>query len=452
MQGFLITLSGARREILDQCPTERIKFQSLGWAILITSTMATISMWFALTSALGYNAILSLPAALAWGLIIMGIDRWLVTSIPATGNRRRFGLALPRIVLAVLLGTVISTPLVLRIFQSEINAQISVIKEQRAAAYLTALSHSSVGKQVTAAQNKVASLQKVIDSGGAIPPNPAKDPIVKSLTAQQQAEQKQEQKYYKQWQCQLYGGPDCPAKGNGVLAQASENAYDNAKAQVAAFGRRIQAREKAITAKSASADRLRVKQAQSQLPQAKQQLTVAQARLDSLRQSFDVTNEHTNGLLIRLQALSNLTSSNLTLGGARFLLFLLFLVIECLPVTVKLMQRPGNYEKILQVAAERELKDARRHYRTRPGANGAQFGNFDPAAPKVAKNLNDIWQDPIPTTAYERSGTTVSAPPIEETAEATNYDDSALRDMQDRRDNTVSQVMGIDLNWSDGER
>ena len=33
--------------------------------------------------------------------------------------------------------------------------------------------------------------------------------------------------------------------------------------------------------------------------------------------------------------------------GARILLFLLFLVIECLPVTVKLLQQPGNYEQIL---------------------------------------------------------------------------------------------------------
>ena len=65
-----------------QCPTERIKFQSLGWAILITSGMATVSMWFALTSAMGFNPVLSFPVAIMWGLIIMGIDRWLVTSMP----------------------------------------------------------------------------------------------------------------------------------------------------------------------------------------------------------------------------------------------------------------------------------------------------------------------------------------------------------------------------------
>jgi hypothetical protein len=53
MGKYLLALSGARSDILDQCDTERLKFQSLGWAILITSVMATVSMWFALNSAIG---------------------------------------------------------------------------------------------------------------------------------------------------------------------------------------------------------------------------------------------------------------------------------------------------------------------------------------------------------------------------------------------------------------
>jgi len=451
MQGFLIALAGARREILDQCPTERVKFQSLGWAILITSTMAAVSMWFALTSALGVNVLLAVPVALVWGLIIMGIDRWLVTSIPSSGSRR-WGLAAPRLLLAVLLGSIISTPLVLRVFQSEINAQISVIKEQRAAVYLTALQRGSVGKQVTSAQKRVTNLERVIDSGGTVVPDLSTDPVVKSLTRQQKAELALEQKYYQQWQCQLYGGPNCPAKGNGVLAQASERAYNKAVAQVALLGRQIQHRENALSANNAVADRLRVSQARSQLPNAQLQLTVAQARLNELRQNFDVTNESTNGLLIRLQALSDLTGRDFTLSAARLLLFLLFLVIECLPVTVKLMQRPGNYERILEAAAERELKDARRHYRNRPRGLSAQFAGVD-AAKRDGSSLRDIWQDSPATLAFDRPDGAAAPPDIEqETDEAVPFDDTSLRQMQDQRGNTIWSGSGIDLSWSDGER
>jgi hypothetical protein len=450
MQGFLIALSGARREILDQCPTERVKFQSLGWAILITSTMATISMWFALTSALGVNPVIAVPAALVWGLIIMGIDRWLVTSIPTSGSRR-WALAAPRLVLALLLGSIISTPLVLRVFQSEINAQISVIKEQRAAAYLDALQRGSVGSQVVTAQKRVTSLQKVIDSGGTVVPDPSTDPVVETLTKQQTAALALERKYYQQWQCQLYGGPTCPAKGNGVLAQASERSYNKATALVALLGQQIQRRENVLSANNATADKLRVSQARSQLPNAQLQLTIAQARLDQLRRNFDVTNQGTNGLLIRLQALSDLTGHDFTLGAARLLLFLLFLVIECLPVTVKLMQRPGNYDRILQVAAEREFKDARRHYRDRSRNLSAQFVGIDPA-PRSGGSLRDIWQEPVLTTAFDRPDGGL-APEIEqETDEAVPYDDTSIRQIQDQRGNTIWSGSGIDLSWSDGER
>ena len=145
MRNLLFAISGARPEILAKCPTERVKFESLGCAILITSAMATVSMWFALASAMGVNAFVALLGALAWGLIIMGIDRWLVTSMPATGGRR-LGIALPRLVLAILLGSLISTPIVLRIFQSEINAQIAVIKQERASAFLVSAAEKPGGR------------------------------------------------------------------------------------------------------------------------------------------------------------------------------------------------------------------------------------------------------------------------------------------------------------------
>jgi hypothetical protein len=42
-RNLLVALSGARTDLLAHCPTERTRFQSLGWAILITCAMAVIS-------------------------------------------------------------------------------------------------------------------------------------------------------------------------------------------------------------------------------------------------------------------------------------------------------------------------------------------------------------------------------------------------------------------------
>ncbi len=356
--GLLVTLAGGRREILAYCPTERVKFQSLGGAILATCAVAAVSMWFALTSALGVSAVLAVPVAALWGLMILGIDRWLVISLPASASRR-LALAMPRLAIALLAGSIISTPIVLRVFQSEINSQIPVLKDQRATAFSSALRHSPEAQQVATWTKTVITLQKVINSSGAVPISPPSDPVIQSLRSQQKSELALEQKYYRQWQCELNGGPGC-LSGNGALASATETSYNQARQQVSALTTEIQAQEKHLLASDAASQKARYAQATSELPAAQQQLKTATAREDALANSFYATNQATNGLLIRLQALTQLTSSNATLDAARLLLFLLFLVIECLPLTVKLLQRPGNYELILKAVINRELSDALR--------------------------------------------------------------------------------------------
>jgi hypothetical protein len=392
---WLLWISGAQPKVLDQCPSESIKFESLGWAIMITSGLATISMWFALDSAMGVNPVIATPIALLWGLAIMGIDRWLITSMPPDGQRR-FWLAAPRLALAILLGTLISTPLVLRIFESEINAQISVIKAKAESNFIQAQQGNQVGQQVTSWQKTVTNLENVINSNGAVTIDPASDPQVKTLTAQKNTAYQHEQTYYKQWNCQLYGGPGCPA-GSGTLYAAAHSEWQQAQAQVNQLTMEINARIKVINDNSTNAQKDRLQEAQGALPNAEEQLKVAQDRQSALQASFDATTEQENGLLIRLQALSQLSTNDFTVAAARFLLFLLFLVIECLPVTVKLLQQPGNYERILLVLREKELSEAKRALRTsqraaRPGTSTAPPEPGTRPASETDEDVRKIWE------------------------------------------------------------
>ncbi len=459
---LLLALSGARPEILASCPTERIKFESLGWSMLITGGLATVSMWFALTSAVGAKAIIAVAPAVAWGLVILGIDRWLVTSMPID-HGRRFAIAVPRLVLALLLGALISTPLVLRIFQSEINAEISVMKSERASTFLATEQNSSVGEQVAQYSDQVSNLEKVIDSAGAVALNPSADPVVQSLTIQLNDEIQLEQKYYRQWQCQLYGGTGCPA-GNGPLAQASESNYQQARSQVTQLQSQIQQRETQLAATDKASEKLRYEQAMNALPGAQQQLKLAVARQNILETNFDTQNEATNGILIRLQALSQLSAGNFTVASARFLVFLLFLVIECLPVTVKLLQQPGSYEQILRVARESELSSARRLYRARPRTTP-----IPPAADAWGSDvdLRDIWkvfpgrpaegegmtEAPQPGQAPSVTATVPDGAPLD-SGEIPPATDQALRSLEDERVSAGSdgQSGGIPLRWDDDDR
>jgi hypothetical protein len=449
---FLITISGARPEVLDRCPTERIKFQSLGWALLITSGMATVSMWFALTSAMGFNPVLSFPIAILWGLIILGIDRWLVTSMPIDG-KRKFLIAAPRLALAILLGSLISTPIVLRIFESEINNQIAIIKQNNEAQFLDSQQHSAVATRVQQAGSRVSNLQQVIDSNGQRPINPATDPVVQGLTAQLKTARTAEQADYHAWQCQLYGGCGAP-KGNGPLAAASQARYESDVNQVNTLTSEIQTREKALQATDVNSERARLQQAQQALPTAQAQLEAAQAEENSLLNNFQVTNSATNGLLIRLKALSQLSAGNSTLQATRILLFLLFLIIEVLPVTVKLLQPLGNYERILAKEIKKELNQATWSLRTGVSPIGAtdqadDLGALSPTladgafetAPRrrrepnpVIAELNNVWERTRAEPVYDwasRAETDYIAPPDENTVPS-RLDDQ-LRGMSDTR-------------------
>ncbi len=383
LRKIVFALSGSNEEVLALVPSERARFESLGWAILITSGVAAVSMWFALASAVGINGILALPIALAWGLVIMGIDRWLVVTMPAEG-RRKFAIAVPRLVLALLLGTLISTPLVLRIFQSEINAQIAKMQEQSYNTFLQQQQASDVAKQVGTYSGELQYLNNVIATHGVTTANTASDPELKGYNEQLTTLDTElthwtglKSQYYNDYICQLYGGPTCPKKGNGPAAKDSQQNYQAASREVSTLEGQInqvqgqiQQRDAQLTSTSKTAEQARYTQALTQQPIVKDEYETALQRQNELQASFFASNQASHGILIRLEALSELSNGNLTVTAARFLLFLLFLVIECLPVTVKLLQEPGLYEEALKQAREGERRDASKFFSVRSRLSG----------------------------------------------------------------------------------
>jgi hypothetical protein len=415
---FVVALSGVHVQTLDQVPSERARFESLGWAILITSGMAVVSMWFALSSAMGVNGILAVPPALLWGLVIMGIDRWLVTSMP-TESSRKFLMAVPRLLLALLLGTLISTPFVLRIFEPEINAQIAVMQQNGYNNFLKQQQSGDVAKQVSTYKSELQQLNTVITSHGASTGNTASDPQLVSYNNQLTQLQSQQVKwiglkntYYNNFTCQKYGGAQCPKKGVGPAADASYKSYQQAAQEVTTIQGEIDqvraniaTRDKQLNSNSAADQQARYQQAVSQQPQVLAEYNTAVQRQNQLQAVYYTQEQANHGLLIRLEALSQLSNGNSTVTSARWLLFLLFLTIECLPVTVKLLQRPGLYEEALLYTRNAEHAHAKRFYRNWSGPDKSVPA--ESVAPVVitgraerGDSVLDLW---TPTRALPRS-------------------------------------------------
>ncbi|WP_433360643.1 DUF4407 domain-containing protein [Streptosporangium sp. CA-115845] len=420
MLRLLIFLSGARRDVLERCPTETGKFAGLGSALLITSTLACVSMTFTLASLLGVNLVLAVIFGLGWGLSIMSLDRWLIGSINTDGPGRLW-LALPRLAMSLLLGIVISTPLVLYIFKPEIDTQIVQIKLERANTFDQQLARGDVGTEISRLTKIINDLHKVIESRGDVALDPAKDPTVKTLSTQRDAAQRQANTSYDRWQCQLYGGSQCPKaiKGNGSQAQAAEQSYRAARQEIEKLNTQIVDRTRALTASSESARRARLAQAQADLPGYQEQLDRHLRQQNALRAQFDAQNQNPDGLLLRLTALNEISGTNTSLSLALLLLFLSLVLVECLPVIVKLMQRPGTYEKILAIIEHREFLMARERFLSAETALGEASGKV---------SLEEVWNRESYGSRHPPQ-----PPPDILRPEEEDVEDQALRGMKDAR-------------------
>jgi hypothetical protein len=348
VESLLIWLSGARQDVLALSATDRPKYAGIGSAVLVTATMAGVSMTFALHSALKLALATAIVFAVAWALAVMSLDRWLVVSLVRQRNKLSYLLlALPRVGLGVLFGMVISTPFTLQIFRPEISQEIALIQGQRSDAYYKNLAAGPLTQKIASAQLRVNKDNAIIQSGGSA--YLVQDPVLTRELSQAETGRSSD---YAQWQCQLYGGGGCPRAGSGPLAAVDRQAYLADVQKVAALQKQAGAE-----GKSAAAGNLRL---------ARQDLAPATTARDDYRRqqaqlvhAFSSTNVSDAGLLLRLQALDAYAAGSSTLEAARWLLFLFFTAIECLPILVKVLLNLGpenTYEKALARADQISLQ------------------------------------------------------------------------------------------------
>lgn len=335
-RGLLLWLSGADVRTLEKCPEERAKFRGVGGVILTTAVVAAASCFFALTA--GFSAPLTAagPVALLWGLAIMNLDRWLVSATP---RRKRWfqnlAVVLPRLVLALVIGIVISTPLVLWIFQREVTAELEAGRQERVAAFQQQLDQDPRYRDVPALTAEVGQLQTVVD-GTTIPPG-AESPEIAGLRTEYESLDRQ----YRQAQN--------PAAAEDLRRQrdAIRASLDTA---IANAGRAYQ--DSLLKARAAAADRLAVVQAK---------LEGRRADRAAAEAAFAADTSPDHGLLARLDALRQLAGDNGTLKTAYLAILFVIAAIEVLPVLVKFLMSlgpPSLYDQILAHGTQTRLAAA----------------------------------------------------------------------------------------------
>ncbi|MFI6131137.1 DUF4407 domain-containing protein [Micromonospora sp. NPDC051141] len=117
-------LVGVREDLLDWVPEERPRYARLGLIVVNTGLMAALSLATALHRVVDVPWPAIVPAALFWGFLVVTIDSWLISSTHGLLGGRRLALFVPRLVIALLMGAVIAEPLLLWAFQPAIHAQL----------------------------------------------------------------------------------------------------------------------------------------------------------------------------------------------------------------------------------------------------------------------------------------------------------------------------------------
>ena len=352
----LAVLAGARADILQVAPGARAKFVALGGVLLSTGGLAVLSAAFAVHMAVGVVWPLAIAIGLFWGLVIVNLDRMLLVGMAHDASLKRNALmAVPRIGLALVLGIVISTPLTLQIFHKEIDTELVALQAEQSDAYQKSLTSDARFAGLPALRDKVAAEQALVASGGQS--DTALATLQASLTAAQAAYDQElatQQDLQNKAQCELNGTCGTGQPGTGEAYQQARAAADGQAAVVASAKSDLDA----ATAALSSAEKRSAQQAASSLETDQAEVARLTADQTRLQQAFDATSADNTGILIRLQALGRLSDTNSTLWFAHFMLSLLFICIELLPVFMKTLLNfspATTYDKLAEIRDDGDI-------------------------------------------------------------------------------------------------
>lgn len=131
---FFWWCSGADKPLLRMCPGDHSKYVGIGTVIFFTACMAFISSSYAISFVFkvdkfwDWDTLAVLGFGLFWGFMIFFLDRFITNTMYSDGevtiSKDEFIGGLPRILIAIFLGIVISAPLQLKIFEQKIEMEM----------------------------------------------------------------------------------------------------------------------------------------------------------------------------------------------------------------------------------------------------------------------------------------------------------------------------------------
>jgi len=319
--------AGADEYFLMKSPKQdRVKYAGIGGVVLCTGFLAMVSGGFAFYTAFGPKAyamdkaegaswwfsLLTLGFAFIWGLIIFNLDRFIVSSTgKGDGTDKMTGKeilnALPRILIALVLGFAISAPLEIRILKSEIDNELD--KFQKA---YTAEMNDASAKLFEQSKTELENNKKEVESKIATYEAELKtyDIQIDALKAKKDAEMQDRRAY-----------------GEGPVALAMQKNIDAKELE----------KNKFIDGRAAD-----VALYKQELMNANEGLKELQQKLAVDRKNNEASSHNYSGLLKRIQISHEIG------GLIPWVIFAVLLSIEMGPIFFKMMMNKGPYDYMVE--------------------------------------------------------------------------------------------------------
>ncbi len=306
---FLWWLSTAEEDLLKGCLIDKNRYAIIGMLVLGTWAFATLAWWYFFSTVVAQWWI-SLLLGIFMGGIILQIDRALIKGISNKGKQQLPPLIF-RGLLALSIGLFMAQPALLFLFDKEVRVQVSIDNEQR--------KQTKMKKQEMVYQQERNSL---IDQKKA-----AKNELNKSYAEVAAARDN----FIKETD----GTGGSKKVGLKNIALAKKSTYEKLDADY-----------------------------QNQVTSLNPQIKYVDSSLKLLDEKILKENDAfqsllNNGFITRIEALNHLVQSSTAVAFRYYLLVVILLLIELMPVLAKLLLPVGTYElKVrLQEEMEKELAE-----------------------------------------------------------------------------------------------
>jgi hypothetical protein len=301
---FLWWLATAEENLLKDCTVDRNRYSIIGMTVLGTWLFATLA-WTYFFSTVVSDLFTAAILGLFMGVIVLGIDRALIKGIDKY-NKRKIWPFLFRGLLAITIGLFMAQPALLYLFNKEVQLQISLDNEQK---------KRDKRKQ----QDTLFAAQK-------------NELITRKKTLQQELDNK-----YKEvaaardnFIAETDGTGGTGKVGVASVANAKRKEYEKLYQEYQQLSSTIQ----------------------PQIRSTDSSLNAIEASIQTEQKTFDQLLN--NGFLTRIEAMNNLIKTNSALQYRYYLLVVILLLIELMPVIAKTLLPAGVYDEKVKLRQELE--------------------------------------------------------------------------------------------------